>query len=74
MKPKKFVFLTCCQCSVKHGITTELYNLRKKDHDTFYCPNGHKQVFLKPEGEKPEDVKAERDRLKAEVEKLKAGL
>lgn len=36
---------TCCSCGVLYGITTQFKNERVKDHNWFYCPNGHYQRY-----------------------------
>jgi hypothetical protein len=35
----------CCNCGVTFALTKELDDQRRKDHGTFYCPNGHPQVY-----------------------------
>lgn len=37
--------LECCRCGVTFAIPQKLEAERRKDHDEFYCPNGHKQHF-----------------------------
>lgn len=41
-----FVLQICCNCGVEHKMTKALYEYRLKDHDEFYCPNGHSQHFM----------------------------
>lgn len=40
-----FTVLTCGECHVQFGMTTDMYQRRVGDKKTFYCPNGHPQVF-----------------------------
>ena len=35
----------CYKCGVLFAITAELQNARVKDHEFFYCPNGHAQYY-----------------------------
>lgn len=53
----------CCNCHVLFGMPGELYNRRKRDHASFYCPNGHSQHYTaKSEAEKlKEQLEAARD-------------
>ena len=37
--------ITCCSCSVVFGLPDTLYQQRKTDHHSFWCPNGHQQYF-----------------------------
>lgn len=37
--------VTCCGCGVVFGMPDTLVTERKRDHATFYCPNGHAQGF-----------------------------
>lgn len=38
---------TCCRdgCGAVFGLEAGFANYRRKDHKTFYCPNGHSQYF-----------------------------
>lgn len=36
---------TCCNCGVVFGLDSGLRAQRLNDHKTFYCPNGHGQVY-----------------------------
>jgi len=35
----------CYKCGVCFGMTDDMDNMRQRDKDTFYCPNGHGQVY-----------------------------
>jgi len=37
--------ITCSQCSVVFAIPSEMVENRRRDGATFYCPNGHGQVY-----------------------------
>lgn len=38
----------CGACDVVFGMTTTLYNARKEDQKSFWCPNGHERHFVGP--------------------------
>ncbi len=40
---------TCCNCHIAFAMPQELQVKCKQDGTTFYCPNGHPQVYSKPE-------------------------
>lgn len=47
---------TCANCGVAFGLETGYDDERRKDHKTFYCPNGHTQWYPgKTEKEKLEE-------------------
>lgn len=60
----------CASCGVIFGIPVEMENRRKKDHRTFYCPNGHSLHFSGPtQAEKEAKAAKERaDRLYAKLQ------
>lgn len=41
----KLVPITCCSCHTAFAMAKDLYELRRKDHEYFYCPKGHSQHF-----------------------------
>jgi hypothetical protein len=52
------IAIACANCGVTFGITDTLNDLRRKDHDTFYCPNGHANHFPAPvETEEQKQIK-----------------
>ena len=56
--------LACAHCGMLFGITADFETRRRKDHQSFYCPNGHTQSYR---GENEEDrlkrqLKEEQDR------------
>lgn len=57
--------ITCGECSVTWELTDGFVAQRKRDHKTFYCPNGHSRWF--PGKTKEEKQIAE---LKADVKRL----
>lgn len=50
----------CCACGIAFGISSLRLRTLKKDHETFYCPNGHKQWF---------PAETEEEKLKKELKK-----
>lgn len=46
-----FKTTTCITCGCHIALETTVYDWRIKDHENFYCPNGHAQRFS---GETPE--------------------
>lgn len=37
--------LTCSECGIVFSVSESYVDYRRRDHRTFYCPNGHGQVF-----------------------------
>lgn len=50
----------CVRCDVLFGLSRTMYEQRKRDGETFYCPNEHAQHWRETEA----------DRLRKEVERL----
>lgn len=60
-------FVTCCRagCAVTFGMPQHMEQQRRKDHEEFYCPNGHRQYFPgKSEEEKLKEQLAQAEREK----------
>jgi hypothetical protein len=57
---------TCCNCGIGFCLPTPLYEARKKDHGTFYCPNGHGQHYI---GKTDDEKKI--DRLESMLEDVR---
>lgn len=55
----RFLVTDCAQCAVVFAIPENLYDRRRADKKSFYCPNGHSMVF----GEND----ADRERKRAEA-------
>lgn len=56
----EFMTVTCCVCRMPFGMSRSFYDAKKKDHDTFFCPSGHKQHFT---------GKSEEDELREQLER-----
>lgn len=68
----------CSSCGVTFGITEAFEARKRADGSTFYCPNGHGQVFRKTdaqrEREKREIVERQNSDLAARVLQLSKDL
>ncbi len=53
---------SCIRCGVRFSMPTELDNQLRNCHNTFYCPNGHKQYY--PGKSETEKLEEERDKYK----------
>lgn len=51
----------CAWCGIPFALTVDLRNKLLKCHNTFYCPNGHRQSYV----EKSEEEKL-REKIKAQ--------
>lgn len=45
-EPVTFNVVECCSCGVAFGLTATLERERRRDHASFYCPNGHSQGYM----------------------------
>lgn len=54
---------TCAECAIQFAYPTKFQQERRKDHRTFYCPNGHPLVFK---------AETEEERLKKELDRARA--
>lgn len=60
-----FVTVECYSCQMAFGVTRYFQERRREDHQTFYCPAGHGQVWLaKSAVEKLQDELAKAERAK----------
>lgn len=66
-----FVRITCYKCKIEFGLNREFHSVAKQAAEgmTFYCPNGHGQVFSSGPTE-AEMLRQERDRLKQQRARL----
>ncbi len=55
-----FEIVHCCDCRMPFAMTHALFEARKNDHKSFYCPEGHGQHFTGP---------SEAQKLKRELER-----
>lgn len=68
MKNAQIIFETvleavvCGACGVTFGMPEELITQRRRDHQSFYCPNGHGRFF--PDKTDAEKVQAAADKYK----------
>jgi hypothetical protein len=40
-----FKTIECCRCATGFAVEAGLYEQRRQDHESFWCPNGHEQHF-----------------------------
>jgi hypothetical protein len=59
---------TCCTCGVTFGVTEGFYNLRQRDGNSFYCPNGHCQYYTNNEKKKLNDLKKDLQRTQESMQ------
>lgn len=59
----RIVALECATCSIDFGIGANFMSRRRIDHQRFYCPNGHANVY-----NGPTDAEKERDRLRNQLQ------
>lgn len=55
--------IECARCNIDFGIGDDFMTRRREDHEDFYCPNGHANVYRGPT-----ELEKERDRLKRRLE------
>lgn len=55
----------CGECGCVFGMEEGYYQARRRDHRTWYCPNGHPRAF-KGESEE-EKLRRERNQLKQQI-------
>lgn len=60
----------CCSCHTTFAMTEELYDQRRSDHKSFWCPQGHKQYFTGMSDE--EKLKSKLTAEKRRAEQLQA--
>ena len=53
--------IECASCSVDFGIGDDFMARRRKDHQTFYCPNGHENFYAGPSAEEKRLAQTERE-------------
>jgi len=56
----KLYVMQCSECGIVHGVPDDFDNRRRDDGRTFYCPNGHSQVYRE----------TEEDRLQRKIKRL----
>lgn len=58
----KIHIIECASCNIDFGIGDDFMSRRRQDHGTFYCPNGHSNVY---------NGDSEAEKLRKEVERSK---
>jgi uncharacterized Zn finger protein (UPF0148 family) len=62
----------CGECGVPFALNDEFIRERRKDHKTWYCPNGHARAYLGKN--ETELAKAEAERFRRQLESREADL
>lgn len=61
--------ITCYKCGVTFGMDRHTVAQRERDHNSFWCPNGHEQAFLgKSEAERLRDQLAREKHWREQAE------
>lgn len=58
-----FIKWECCDCGVLSAVSKNLYDNWKSTKNTFCCPNGHRQSFVKSTAEILKEQLGETNRL-----------
>jgi hypothetical protein len=71
--------IECSYCSMPFATSESWERQRRRDHKTFYCPNGHAQYFagksdVEKAQEKARDERERAARLQAELDQTEASL
>jgi hypothetical protein len=61
---EELISIRCGNCSARFGLTRFMYDERKADGQTFYCPNGHPRAYTETETDR---LRRDRDRLAQRV-------
>ena len=52
-----FTIVSCAECHMPFGVTTDFEQQRRRDHENFYCPKGHFNYWPQKS-----DIQIERDK------------
>lgn len=67
LEVETFEEITCCVCGTRFAMDAELHELREEDGASFYCPNGHANVYTEGTTQELEsDLKETKEALEAE--------
>lgn len=47
----EYEFCSCSECGMPYGVPQSWIAEKTKDHRTFYCPNGHQQIYAEEKDE-----------------------
>ena len=59
----RFRTMECCNCGMSFAMTESFYDRKKKDHEGFYCPEGHGQNFTGKTTEQKLKEQLQREKL-----------
>lgn len=71
---KDFIIIECYCCGVLFGVTDQLHGQLKKAKQTFYCPNGHGQSYIKSTEEELREQIAAKQTLISDLQTRNAQL
>ena len=61
---QSFESIDCYKCGIEFGLPKSFIENRRKDQNSFWCPNGHSQCFSESLADQ---LRRERDRLKQQI-------
>ena len=67
MKTITTVEMTCCSCGTSFAMDETLKELRLKDGNSFYCPNGHSQKYTNSQSDQLKEAREELHETKTEL-------
>lgn len=59
--------ITCFRCGVVFGVPEHWLKSRREDKESFWCPNGHQQAFVKS---LVDQLRQERDSLRQQMSRV----
>lgn len=59
---QRLVAITCYKCGITFAVPQYFKTKRQEDTETFWCPNGHNQAYVKSEAQKLREQLAEEKR------------
>ena len=69
-----FEAVNCCHCGIVFQVPEQFDEDRQEDGQTFYCPNGHAQVYEDSENDQIKRLETENTELRRQVRQLKCRL
>lgn len=57
----KIHVIECAHCNIDFGIGDDFMRRRREDHQGFYCPNGHSNVYNGPSAQEREQKRLEQE-------------
>jgi hypothetical protein len=60
----------CCVCGIYFAMPEELYNSRRRDGRSFYCPNGHAQSYTENDATRLAKMRAQLAEKEASIQQM----